>query len=504
MSRKIKNDEATQFVAKSEILQVADMVAKEKGLGKDDILDAMEQAILKTAQIKYGETSKLEAHIDRKTGEIELYRLLTIVDGKPKSNDEISISDAKKQSFDARVGGVLRDKLPPFNRERVAAGIARGVISQKVQLAERKKQYDEFSTKVGDIITGTVKRVEYNNVILDVGRTEGVLRKYDAIPHENFKIGERIKVYLVGLNKEQNAPLLMLSRTSSDFMKKLFEQEVPEIYDGIVEIKSVARDPGSKAKIAVFSKDSSLDPVGACVGIKGARVQAVVDELKGEKIDVVKWSDNIAVFVVNSLSPADVKKVIIEENTGRVTAVVQDDMFSVAIGRRGQNVKLASKLTQCNINVVTNSEDVQRRQEENSMKIAYFRQILDIDEMIAMLLVNEGFRYIQDVAEEAIDVLVSINGFDENIAKELQNRAQEYMDKVKDKIKNTSEIDEVLLNGEIIPLEILAILTDNGIKTLSEIGDLSSDVLQEMTENKLTKSETDMLIIQVREYLKEE
>ncbi|MBR1480122.1 MAG: transcription termination factor NusA, partial [Alphaproteobacteria bacterium] len=305
MSRKIKVEEEKPFVARNEILQVADMVAREKGIERDDILDAMEQAILKTAQMKYGEEKKLEVVIDRKTGAIDLYRLFTISETVNDPHNEIALSDVLKKDGDYKVGDVLRDKLPALDFGRVAAQSARQVITQKVRAAERNKQYEDFAGRVGEIISGVVKRIEYSDIVLDIlDRTEGIIKRSETIPRENFRVGDRVKVFLVGLNKDAAGPLLKLSRTHPDFLKKLFEQEVPEVYDGIVKIVAVARDPGSKAKVAVMTNDPKLDPVGACVGVKGSRVQAITEELKGEKIDIIPWAENPAMFIVTSLAPA--------------------------------------------------------------------------------------------------------------------------------------------------------------------------------------------------------
>lgn len=502
MSRRIKLDETAQPVAKSEILQVADMVAKEKGIDRDDILDAMEQAVLKTAQMKYGDSTRLEARIDRKTGEIEVFRLMDMVSSSPKLGKEISSSDAKRQNGDAKTEDLFREKLPPLDFGRVAAQVARTVIVQKVQLAERNKQYADFSGKVGEIITGIVKRVEYSRIILDIGRTEGVLKKVDTIPHENFKIGERVKVYLAGLNKEQNAPLLNLSRTCPEFMTKLFEQEVPEIYDGVVVVKSVARDPGSKAKVAVTTNEPNLDPVGACVGIKGARVQAIVDELKGEKIDIINWSENPAIFIVNSLAPAEVSKIIMEETGDKVTAVVPDKQLSVAIGRRGQNVRLASKLTGWTISVTTETQEAEDRNVENTRVLKYFMNNLDIDEMMAQLLISEGYYSMEGIATSPVEKLASIRGFDEDIASELQQRASSYMENKKREIAKLCEENKVspeLINYELLRPELLEVLVKSGLKTLEDLGDLSSDELIEIAGDLLSKSEAEILIMKIRE-----
>ena len=502
MSRKIKLEETAQPIAKSEILPVADMVAKEKGIERDDVLEAMEQAVLKIAQMKYGEGTQLEARIDRKTGEIEVFRLMEIVEKDPKFGKEVSLAEAQKQIDGAKVGGILKDKLPPLDFRRVAAQVARTVIVQRVQLAERNKQYADFSEKVGEVITGTVKRIEYSNIVLDIGGTEGILKKTEAIPREIFKNGERVKLYLVGLNKDQNAPLLNLSRTAPEFMKKLFEQEVPEVYDGTVAIKAVARDPGSKAKVAVTTKEPNLDPVGACVGVKGARVQAIVDELKGEKIDVVNWDENPAIFIVNSLAPAEVSKIIMEETGDKVTAVVPDKQLSVAIGRRGQNVRLASQLTGWMINVTTESQETEERNVENARTLKYFMHGLDIDEMMAQLLISEGYFSMNEIATSPVEKLAAIRGFDEDIASELQQRAIAYISAKKEEITKLckqNNVEPELMNYELLRPELLEVLVKAGLRTLTNLGELSTDELMEIAGDLLTKSEAEMLIMKIRE-----
>lgn len=502
MSRKIRLEDETQPVAKSEILQVADMVARDKGIDRDDVLVAMEQAILKTAQMKYGEEKELETLINRKNGEIEIYRLLTVVEKVSDSDREIALSDALKKVGDIKIGNTYRDRLPAIEFGRVAAQSARQIIVQRVRLAERNKQYEDFSGRVGEIITGTVKRVEYSDIVLDIGRAEGVIKRTETIPNEIFKIGDRIKVYLAGLNKDQTGPLLILSRTNPDFLKKLFEQEVPEIYDGVIKIMSVARDPGSKAKIAVTTNDPNLDPIGACVGVKGSRVQAVVDELKGEKIDIVSWSDNPAIFIVNSLSPADVSKIVMEETGNRVTAVVPDEQLSSAIGRRGQNVRLASKLTGWTISVVTETEESKARAAESARILKHFMEGLDVDEMVGHLLVGEGYTSISEIATSPISEIASIEGFDEDIANEIKQRATSYIDKKQKDVEKLCEekgVSQELRNYKLLRPELLEALVNADIKTLDDLGDLSTDELLEISNDLLTKSEAETLIMKIRE-----
>ena len=502
MSRKIKLEETTHSVVRSEILQVADIVARDKGIEREEILTAMEQAILKTAQMKYGEEKNLEAVIDRKTGEIEIYRLLTVCENIENSDRDISLSDAILRDPEAKVGDVLRDKLPTVEFGRVSAQSARQIIVQRVRTAERNKQYEEFLNRVGEIITGVVKRIEYSEIILDIGRSEGIIKKAEIIPNEIFKVGDRIKVLLSGLSKEQTGPLLQLSRTNPEFLKRLFEQEVPEIYDGIIRITSVARDPGSKAKIAVTTNDPNLDPIGACVGVKGSRVQAVVDELKGEKIDIIAWAENPAMFIVNSLSPAEVTKIVMEETGNRVTAVVPDDQLSSAIGRRGQNVRLASKLTGWTISVTTETEEAKLRAQENARILKTFMEDLDVDEMVAHLLMGEGYSSVDEIATSPISEISSIEGFDEDIANEIQQRAISYMTKKKDDVSKLCEekgVSTELKDYKLLKPELLEVLVNSDIKTLDDLGDLSTDELMEVSGDLLTKSEAETLIMKIRE-----
>ena len=501
MSKKIKTEEKGLSAVKNEILQVADIVARDKGIDKEEILCAMEHAILKTAQLKYGAEKELLAEIDRKTGEITVKRILSVVSDVLDTNKEISEDTAKKKDPDAKLGDILYEVLPPMEFGRVAAQSARQIIMQKVKSAERNKQYESFEGRVGEIITGIVKRVDFNDVILDIGRTEGILRKIDVIPNEVFKTGDRIKVLLVGLNKEAVGPMLQLSRTSPDFLRKLFEQEVPEVYDGVIKIMAVARDPGSKAKMAVTTSDSNLDPIGACVGVKGSRVQAVVDELKGEKVDIVLWSDNPAIFVVNALSPAEVSRIVLEEDGKSVEAVVSNEHLSSAIGRRGQNVRLASRLTGFNISVITDEEDSKRRQEESSRIISLFIEGLDVDDIVAHLLMGEGYSCIEDIAEASVSELASIEGFDEEVAKELQERALSFLSKKRlelEELCKKNDVSKELMEYSVIGQDLLEILVNAGIKTLNDIGDLSTDELLETTGGFLSKEDAEALIMEIR------
>lgn len=487
---------------KNDILQAADIVARDKGIDKEEILEAMEEAVLATARMKYGEEKNLAAKIDRKSGEIEVFRIWDIVENPENEDMEISLNDALPKNPESKIGGVIEEKLPNLEFGRVAAQSARQIISQKVQLAERNKQFAEFSERVGDIITGIVKRVDFQDVILDIGRSEGIIRRSDIIPNENFKTGDRIKVLLASLNSDQNGPLLYLSRTHPDFLKKLFEQEVPEIYDGVVRVMNVARDPGSKAKMAVASSDSNLDPIWACVGIRGSRVQAVVNELKGEKIDIIQWSDNPAIFIVNSLTPAEVSRIVMEESGNSAEAVVPNDQLSAAIGRRGQNVRLASRLTGWNISIITEEQDAENRAKETQRLVKLLTETLDVDEMVAHLLIGEGYGSIYDLSAADDAALSSIEGFNEEIASEIKQRAVLYLEnKRKDMEKLCKEkgVESDILEYKIITPELLEALVKADIKSLYDLGSLSTDELMEIAGDLLSEKESKALIMKIRE-----
>ena len=501
-NKKTKSEEGISTVIKSEILMVADMVAKEKGVDREEILLAMEEAILKIAQLKYGTEKELVAIINRKTSEIEIYVSMLVVENVENSLKEISLNDASKKDSDCQIGDTLKERLPAIEFCRVAAQSARQIITQKVKLVERKKQQEEFAGRVGEIITGVIKRLDFSDVILEVGRTEGLLKKTEIIPNETFRIGDRIKVFLAGVNKSPDAPLLHLSRTHPDFLKKLFEQEVPEIYDGIVKIVGVARDPGSKAKISVSTSDSNIDPIGACVGIRGSRVQSVVDELKGEKIDIILWHENPATFIVNSLSPASAVRVIMDETDGVVDVVVPNEQFSIAIGRRGQNVRLASKLSGWNISVVTEEEDTKNRAKESARLLKLFTEGLDVDDMIAHLLIGEGYSSIEDLNTSSLSDIAALQGFDEGIATEIKNRAESYVLKKKESVLelcNQKGVNKDLIEYNMIKLELLEVLVKSDIKSLDDLGALATDELLEISEDLLTKREAETLIMVIRE-----
>ena len=470
-----------------ELLQIADAVAREKTIDRQIVIAAMEDAIQKAAKSRYGAENDIRATIDGKSGEIKLVRALTVVDLVENDSTQVDVKGAKRLKKDAAVGDVLIEDLPPLDYGRVAAQNAKQVIVQKVRDAERDRQFAEYKDKIGQIVNGTVKREEHGHVIVDLGRAEGIVRRDEKLPREAFKYGDRIRSYVADVRREQRGPQIFLSRTRPEFMAKLFMQEVPEIYDGIVEIKSVARDPGSRAKIAVISKDSSIDPVGACVGMRGARVQAVVGELQGEKIDIIQWSPDAATFIVNALAPAEVAKVVLDEDAERIEVVVPDEQLSLAIGRRGQNVRLASQLTGWAIDILTEAQEQERRKKEFEERTTLFQEALDVDEVIAQLLVTEGFANIEEIAFVDSGEVSNIEGFDENFAGEIQSRAKEYLERkeaeLDDKRKALGVKDE-LAEVPGVTTAMLVALGEGGIKSVEDLADCATDDLTGWTEKK--------------------
>jgi len=463
-----------------ELLQIADAVAREKSIDKAIVIEALEDAIQKAARSRYGAENEIRAAIDPTTGEIKLNRLQEVVETVENDATEISLADAQVRNPAAVIGDFLTEPLPPIDFGRIAAQSAKQVIVQKVRDAERDRQFEEFKDRTGDIVHGLVKRVEYGHVIVDLGRADAIVRRDEQIPREPFRTGDRIRAYVVDVRREPRGPQIFLSRTHPQFMAKLFEQEVPEIYDGIIEIRSVARDPGSRAKIAVISNDSSIDPVGACVGMRGSRVQAVVNELQGEKIDIIQWSPDPATFIVNGLAPAEVVKVVLDEDAERIEVVVPDDQLSLAIGRRGQNVRLASQLSGWTIDILTEAEESERRQAEFAERSQLFEQALDVDEVIAQLLASEGFATVEEIAYVEPEEVSEIEGFDEDTAAEIQARATEYLEKLdaeRDaKRKELGVHDEVGAVAGITPAMMVS-LGENDVKTLEDLAGCATDDL---------------------------
>jgi N utilization substance protein A len=473
-----------------ELLQIADAVAREKTIDRKIVIQAMEDAIQKAAKSRYGAENDIRCEIDPKTGETRLSRVLAVVDEVENEATQITLDDAKRRNPDAKVGDLIAEGLPPLDFGRVAAQNAKQVIVQKVREAERDRQFGEYKDRVGEIVNGTVKRAEYGNVIVDLGRAEGIIRRDEMIPRENVRYGDRIRAYIYDVRREQRGPQIFLSRARPEFMSKLFAQEVPEIYDGVVEIKSVARDPGSRAKIAVISRDSSIDPVGACVGMRGARVQAVVNELQGEKVDIIQWNPDAASFIVNALAPAEVSKVVLDEDSNRIEVVVPESQLSLAIGRRGQNVRLASQLTGWDIDILTEQEESERRQKEFAERSQIFMDSLDVDEVIAQLLVTEGFASVEEVAYVDLSEIAHIEGFDENTASEIQTRAREYLEKLeaeRDARRRELGVADDLAKVEGVTTAMLVAFGENGIKTLEDLADCATDDLIGWTERSKDK-----------------
>ena len=481
-----------------ELLQIAEAVAREKSIDRNIVITAMEDAIAKAARSRYGSETEVHAEINAKTGELRLSRHMLVVESVENTSNQIGLEEARRHNPAAQIGDTIADALPPLEYGRIAAQSAKQVIVQKVREAERDRQYQEYKDRIGDIVNGIVKRVEYGNVVVDLGRGEAIVRRDEMLPRETMRNGDRIRAYIYDVRREARGPQIFLSRTHPQFMAKLFAQEVPEIYDGIVEVKAVARDPGSRAKIAVISRDSSVDPVGACVGMRGSRVQAVVNELQGEKIDIIPWSMDTATFVVNALAPAEVAKVVLDEDRQRIEVVVPDQQLSLAIGRRGQNVRLASQLTSWDIDILTEQEESERRQAEFEKRTKTFMDTLNVDEVVGQLLASEGFTSVEELAFVEPKELTSIEGFDENTAAELQQRAHDYLAQIEaelDAKRVELGVEDALKDVPGITTRILVALGENGVKTVEDLAGCATDDLAGWTEraNGETKHEKGFL-----------
>ncbi len=465
---------------KAELLAIANAVASEKMIDKAIVVEAMEEAIQKAARARYGAENDIRAKLDLQTGDLRLWRVVEVVEEVEDYFKQVDLKQAEKLEKDPKVGDFIVDPLPAVDLGRIDAQSAKQVIFQKVRDAERERQFEEFKDRAGEIITGVVKSVEFGHVVVDLGRAEGVIRRDQQIPREAARVGDRVRSLIMNVRRENRGPQIFLSRAHPDFMKLLFAQEVPEIYDGIIEIKAAARDPGSRAKIGVISQDSSIDPVGACVGMKGSRVQAVVQEMQGEKIDIIPWSDDIATFVVNALQPATVSRVLIDEEEGRIEVVVPDDQLSLAIGRRGQNVRLASQLTGLAIDIMTEADSSEKRQAEFAVRTAMFQEDLDVDETLSQLLVAEGFSEMEEVAYVAPEELSNIEGFDDELAAELQNRALEALERREAAAKEERTelgVEDAIAELPHMTEAMLVTLGKAGLKTLDDVADLATDEL---------------------------
>ena len=472
-----------------ELLQIADAVAREKSIDRKIVIEAMEEAIQKAAKSRYGEND-IRCEIDQRTGEARLTRVLAVVEKVEVAETQIALKDAQARNPEAKIGDHIAETLPPLDFGRVAAQTAKQTIVQKVREAERDRQFSEYQNRVGEIVNGTVKRVKYGNVIVDLGRAEGIIRRDEMIPRENVRLSDRIRAYIYDVRREPRGPQIFLTRARSEFMARLFAQEVPEIYDGVVEIKSVARDPGSRAKIAVISKDSSIDPVGACVGMRGARVQAVVNELQGEKVDIIQWNPEAASFIVNALAPAEVSKVVLDEDSNRIEVVVPESQLSLAIGRRGQNVRLASQLTGWNIDILTEQEESERRQKEFTERSQVFMDSLDVDEVIAQLLVTEGFASVEEVAFVDKSEVAGIEGFTDETADEIQGRAREYLERIeteRDTKRRELGVADDMAQVEGVNTQLMVTFGEHDLKTVEDLAGCDVDDLIGWTERKKDK-----------------
>ncbi len=501
---------------KLELIQIADAVAREKSIEKALVIDAMEDALARAARSRYGHETNVKAEINPTTGETKLWRLMEVVEEVENESAEITLDEARHRNPEAEIGDFMSEPLPPIDFGRVAAMAAKQVITQKVRDAERDRQYEDFKDRIGEIINGIIKRVEYGHVIVDLGKAEAIVRRDQQLPRENYRNGERVRAYIMDVRREPRGPQIFLSRSHPQFMAKLFEQEVPEVYDGVIEIRAVARDPGSRAKIGVMSNDGGIDPVGACVGMRGSRVQAVVNELGGEKIDIVPWSPDDATFVVNALAPAEVTKVVLDEELQRIEVVVPDEQLSLAIGRRGQNVRLASQLSGYEIDIMTEEEESAKRQEEFRVRSERFMEGLDVDDMMAGLLVSEGFSRIEEIAYVEIDELLDIDGLDEETAEELQARAKDFIEeenkKLDEKRKELGVADDILeLEG--LDLKMIVALGEEDVKSVEDLAGCATDDLVGWNERvdgerkhyegmleafKMTAEEAEDLIIRAR------
>jgi N utilization substance protein A len=466
---------------KLEIVQIARAVAAEKMIDESIVIEAIEEAIQKAARSRYGAELDIHCNINAKTGEMRLTSRTTVVEEVENDTHQLTVEQARKRDPEAEIGTIYEEELPPIEFGRVASQTAKQVITQKVREAERRRQFEEYKDRVGEIVNGIVKRVEYGNVIIELGKAEAIIRRSDGIPRESLQVNDRVRAYIYDVREEVRGPQIFLSRSHPDFMAALFAQEVPEVYEGVIEIARVARDPGSRAKIAVISNDSSIDPVGACVGMRGSRVQAVVNELAGEKIDIIPWNPDPATFIVNALQPAEVAKVVLDEESQRIEVVVPDEQLSLAIGRRGQNVRLASQLTGWAIDILTEEEESERRQKEFSERTALFMDALDVDEVIAQLLATEGFADMNDLAFVDLDEIAVIEGFDDDIASEIQTRAREFLDKKsaeQDAKRTELGVEDAVMELEGVDLPTAVRLGENDVKTVEDVAGLTPDDLR--------------------------
>ena len=492
-------------IPRIELIQVAEAVSREKSIDKEEVITAMEEAIEKAARSKYGLERDIRANINRKNGSINIAQYTEVVEIVENEATQMTFNESQRRNLNVGIGEFYKQSLPPIDFGRIAAQTAKQVISQKVREAERQRQFHEYKDRVGEIVVGTIKRVDNQSVTIDLGRAEAIIKKDQMIPREQLRPGDRLRCFIIEVSEQAKGPQIFLSRASNDFLAALFTQEVPEIYDGIIEIKGVAREPGSRAKISAFSNDPSIDPVGACVGMRGSRVQAVVNELQGEKIEIIPWTDDPVTFVINALAPAVPSKVVMDEDANRMEVVIPDDQLSLAIGRRGQNVRLASQLTGWFVDILTEAEESEKRQEEFSERSKIFIEALDIDDVIAHLMVSEGFITISDIAEASLEELMSIEGFDEDISTELSERAKNFVKIENDRIDsalNDLKIKDDLYNFSELSKSNILTLAENNIKTLDELAELDSGELFGILGDKVFINEDDAgsIIMKARQH----
>ena len=481
-------------IPRLELIQVAEAVSREKSIDKEEVIIAMEEAIEKAARSKYGLERDIRANIDRKNGSINIAQFIEVVENVENESTQMTFIESQRRNLNLELGEFYKQTLPPIDFGRIAAQTAKQVISQKVREAERQRQFQEYKDRVGEIVVGTIKRVDNQSITIDLGRAEAIIKKDQMIPREQLRPGDRLRCFIVEVSEQTKGPQIFLSRASNDFLAALFTQEVPEIYDGIIEIKGVAREPGSRAKISAFSNDPSIDPVGACVGMRGSRVQAVVSELQGEKIEIIPWTDDPVTFVINALAPAVPSKVVMDEDVTRMEVVVPDDQLSLAIGRRGQNVRLASQLTGWFVDILTEAEESEKRQEEFSERSKIFIEALDIDDVIAHLMVSEGFVTISEIAEASLEELMSIEGFDEDLSLELSQRAKNFVkvesERIDSELTKLKVKDDLYNFSELSKSNILT-LAENNIKTLDDLAELDSEELFNLLGDKTFINEDD-------------
>lgn len=502
-SRRIKVVEKPDLrQPRPELLQVAESVAREKNITQDEALSAVESALQRAAKLKYGQDHNIRVSIDRSTGEIKIWRVITVVDEVENPMSEVSIAEARLREPAAEVGFEFVELLPPMELGRAAAMGGRQIIVQKIREAERERQYAEFINRKGEIVSGIVKHADGRQVIVDIGQTEGVLYAEDGIPRQMFHVGDRLKALLIDIRPESSGPMLILSRAHNDFLAKLFEQDVTEIYDGLIKIMGVARDPGSRAKMSVYSPDNRVDAVGMCVGVRGSRVQGISAELQNERIDIIPWSSDPATYVMNALSLQEVERVVIDEEEEKIDVVVGDDFLSQAIGRRGQNVRLASLLTGWKIMVIPASEDSARRTEESSARIKALTEALDVDAMMAQLLISEGFVTVDDIAQSDVEDILSIEGVTENVAREIHQKAVQFsMDQERRFFEKceTLGIQDDFLELPNLDIAMFDKLLDAGVRTVDDVANLATDELLEIIQDgSLPRSKAEAVIMEAR------